>query len=117
MNAEYALSQALWPDGPLGIQNDIAPCQLHASHTPITIINELHHIFPEFLQRRVWGKTVDQRKISICSTGHSSVHYAIDTYLRLGTWPSNIVGKTRDLAQLAIERYEASLLSVDKDAG
>lgn len=103
---QLSSSTYLWPNGPRGILQAIAPCSVHSAHTPVTVINELHHIFPEYMQRRVWGMTKDQRKVSICATGHSSVHYGLEQFLRYGTWPRVIVGSTRELAELAITRYK-----------
>ena len=90
------------------IPHDIAPCVLHATHEPITILNELHHVFPEYLQKQVWGATRDTEKRPICATAHNSVHVAITEYLRTGVWPRWCVGATRDLCTEAITRLEAA---------
>lgn len=95
--------------GPLTVNQDVAPCELHTSHSPITIVNERHHIFPLYLQTRVWGEVQDQRKMVICSTAHNTVHFAIEYYFKNNKWPVNVVGKTRDLAELAITRYQEAL--------
>lgn len=85
------------------------PCTLHKVHTPPTVINEGHHIFPEYLQARVWGETRDKRKQVICATTHNSVHHAIDTFLRHGVWPKEVRGSARALAKLGIQRYNEAL--------
>ncbi len=82
-----------------------APCVLHATHEPVTILNELHHVFPEYLQKQVWGSTRDTEKRPICATAHNSVHVAITEYLRTSVWPRWCVGKTRDLCEEAIARF------------
>lgn len=95
--------------GPLAILNKIKPCALHLGHHPVTVYNEQHHIFPEYLQKRVWGETRDKEKVSICATGHNTVHGAITAFLDTGIWPRYATGKTRDLAKQAIIRYERAM--------
>ncbi len=79
-----------------------APCVLHASHSPVTVINELHHPFPQAWQRKIWGEVRDDRTVSVCATGHNNVHQAILNFEFTGTYPSWCVGKTRDLAEEAV---------------
>lgn len=98
-------------DAPLAISQEVGPCELHAAHSPITIVNERHHIFPVYLQKRVWGEERVNTRANICSTGHNTVHYAIDYYFKHGSWPANVVGKTRDLAQRAVALYEEARLA------
>lgn len=81
------------------------PCELHISHSPITVINEGHHRFPQFLQRRVYGKVIDNRLIYICATSHNTVHDAIYSWEDDGHIPKWIVGKTKDLIEEGIELY------------
>jgi hypothetical protein len=92
------------------IPHDAAPCVLHKYHEPVTVLNELHHVFPQYLQESVWGKgiTPDQEKRPICATSHNSVHVAITGYLKTGVWPRWCVGKTRDLCEEAIARLNAA---------
>ena len=97
---------------PLAVPQSQEPCWLHLNHHPITVFNERHHVFPEYLQRRVYGRTLDQEKRSICSTGHNTVHGAITYFLDNGTWPKYARGKTRELAQEAITRYQSALNKV-----
>jgi hypothetical protein len=92
--------------GPLAVLNKLKPCELHTFHSPVTVYNEQHHVFPEYLQKRVWGKTLDQTKVSICATGHNTVHGAITNYLDKGVWPDYAKGKTLALAKEAVKRYQ-----------
>lgn len=84
---------------------------LHSTHSPITVLNELHHIFPQEWQRDIWGEVRDQRKASICATAHNSIHVALRAYDRGEGWPAWCVGKTRDLAMLAIVRRAEALVT------
>ena len=80
------------------------PCVLHKRHTPVTVINELHHPFPQEWQKALWGEVRDQRKVSLCATGHNNVHAAISHYEKYGKFPDWCIGATRELAQLAFTR-------------
>lgn len=91
------------------ITQEEGPCELHAYHNPITVINEGHHIFPQYLQIKVWGEVRDNRKANICATAHNTVHYGIEHYLANGVFPAHVRGKTRALAQLGIDRYHEAL--------
>lgn len=77
------------------------PCALHSFHSPITVVNELHHPFPQAWQKDVWGEVRDSRVVSLCATGHNSVHKAINVFEETGKWPDWCVGATRDLAEQA----------------
>lgn len=90
------------------IKQEVAPCVLHKDHTPITVINELHHVFPKEWQNDIWGEVRDNTRVSICSTSHNSVHEALRIYERDGEWPGWCRGATRDLAEQAIIRRNAA---------
>lgn len=77
------------------------PCVLHIWHSPVTVVNELHHPFPQAWQKKLWGEVRDDRVVSVCATSHNSVHYAITYFQAYGDWPGWCVGKTRDLAESA----------------
>lgn len=94
---------------PLAVSQELEPCVLHSSHSPITVFNERHHVFPEYLQKRVWGETRDKEVQSVCSTGHNTVHGAITYYLDKAAWPAYAVGKTREMAAEAVKRYKEAL--------
>ena len=82
---------------------DDEPCVLHLTHSPVTIINERHHPFPQAWQKALWGEVRDDRTVSLCATGHNSVHAAITYYEKNHRFPAWCIGKTRDLAQSAFE--------------
>jgi hypothetical protein len=83
-----------------------SPCVLHKTHTPVTVVNELHHPFPQEWQKELWGEVRDNRRVSLCATGHNNVHAAIENYKKTNKFPDWCVGATRDLAELAFSRYE-----------
>lgn len=91
-------------DTPLQASQVDKPCVLHAEHRPVTIVNELHHPFPQEWQKKLWGKVRDNRMVSLCATGHNNVHAAISFYEKNGKFPDWCVGKTRELAQTAFDR-------------
>jgi hypothetical protein len=88
----------------LQASQDDQPCVLHLEHRPVTIVNELHHPFPQEWQKELWGEVRDSRRVSLCATGHNNVHAAIRYYQSKGKFPVWCVGKTRDLAQTAFDR-------------
>lgn len=78
------------------------PCQLYRHHSPTPLRTQGHHRFPEYLQRRVWGETRDQRLLWLCGTCHDSVHEALGWLLgdsrRPDPWPgdaSNVLREAR----------------------
>lgn len=80
------------------------PCVLHDYHRPLSVVNELHHPFPQEWQRELWGEVRDDRRVSICATGHNNVHAALSWHAAYGEWPRWCVGNTRDLCELALFR-------------
>lgn len=84
------------------VSQEQAPCVLHKSHTPVTIVNELHHPFPQAWQKALWGEVRDDTTVSICATGHNNVHAAIAYYEKYKKYPEWCVGATRDLAEQAV---------------
>jgi len=87
-------------------------CVLHGTHSPRNVISELHHVFPVYLQAKVWpdGKVRDPEKRPICSTSHNTVHYGLSYVLEHGTWPTDCArGSAHDLAAEGLRRYQAAL--------
>lgn len=104
---------------PMSVSQEESPCVLHRTHKPISVINEMHHPFPQEWQKDVWGEVRDKRMVSLCATGHNTVHAAISYYLKHSEYPSWCIGKTRDLAERAFElKNEAtnSINAVDLDS-
>lgn len=58
-----------------------APCQCVKDHTPVPVLTEQHHVYPQAAQIAVYGRVVDQERVSLCSTGHHNVHAYIDATL------------------------------------
>lgn len=83
-----------------------APCVLHRTHSPITVINELHHVFPMEWQRAIWGEVRDKQTISVCSTGHNNIHEAHRIHKRTGEFPTWCVGETREWAAEGLRRRQ-----------
>lgn len=90
------------------IAQEAVPCVLHASHSPVTIVNELHHPFPQAWQKKLWGEVRDDETVSLCATGHNNVHAAITYFEKNKKFPDWCVGKTRDLAEEAFTRLESA---------
>ena len=88
------------------VTQSVAPCVLHKTHSPVTVINELHHPFPQAWQKQLWGEVLDDRTVSLCATGHNNVHAAISYYEKHNKFPDWCVGATRDLAEEAFILYD-----------
>jgi hypothetical protein len=58
------------------VSQEKKPCVLHASHSPITVINEEHHWVPQAWQLAVW-REVRLGPDPICATSHNSYHEAL----------------------------------------
>jgi aminopeptidase C len=79
------------------------PCVLHKTHSPITVINERHHPFPQAWQIDLWGDVRDSRTVAVCATGHNSIHEAIRYHEQWNKFPDWCRGATRLLAQEAFD--------------
>lgn len=53
---------------------DVRPCEVHGYHWPPYIETEGHHIFPVYLQNKVYGKIVKPDLVWTCDTGHKNMH-------------------------------------------
>lgn len=64
-------------------------------HKPVPLITELHHVFPVYLQARVWADVDPARpqtahnkdRINLCGNCHASVHVLLDAMLAAKTLP------------------------------
>lgn len=74
--------------GPLKVQPVGTECQCATTHSPVAVLLEHHHIWPQEFD----GPTVAENLIWICATTHNTVH----TYLRLFL----TAGKVLSLADL-----------------
>lgn len=50
------------------------PCELVSYHAPTPVMTEYHHTKPEFLQKRLYGKTLFPADLWVCSNCHDSIH-------------------------------------------
>lgn len=81
------------------------PCEMHKEHSPRLLQTEGHHVFPQYLQRHVWGEVRDQRKAYICATGHTNLHLAIADLAAERKWQHRYSEAERRLAMLGWTRY------------
>lgn len=58
-----------------------APCQCVKEHTPVPVLTEQHHVYPQGEQIKAHGSVTDQDRVALCSTGHHNVHAYIDATL------------------------------------
>lgn len=93
---------------PESVSQEDKPCVLHTDHSPITVVNELHHVFPMEFQNDVWGEVRDNTRISVCSTGHNNIHAAIRYWDKNHRWPDWCRGMTRLYASLAVTRRDSA---------
>lgn len=94
------------------ITSDKAPCVLHETHSPVTIINELHHPIPQTWQEHKWGE-VRLGPVPVCATGHNTFHEALRRVINHGEhMPRWCVGKTRHMVEFAVAWYRDSGLTV-----
>lgn len=101
MNEFFPLSLDRENFPPRSVTQDSNPCVLHKYHSPVTIINELHHPFPQAWQNKIWGKVKDHTTVSVDATTHNSIHFAIDYFENYKLWLPWCIGLTRDLAKQA----------------
>lgn len=51
------------------------PCELYIDHgSARPCVTEGHHVYPQYLQQRVYGSTTDTTRVFLCSTCHDNVH-------------------------------------------
>lgn len=50
------------------------PCVCVGDHRPLPETVELHHLHPQFDQRRLWGEVRDKELVPLCGTAHNNVH-------------------------------------------
>ena len=88
-----------------------APCTVHATHQPTPHINEIHHVWP----LGHGGPNVPENKITVCSTGHNSIHDLLDKWLKAGASPGwevlrHYTTGERKYAQLGFDRIQRGAL-------
>lgn len=53
---------------------DVRPCEVHGYHWPPYLETEGHHIYPVYLQNRIFGKIVLPDLVWTCDNGHKNIH-------------------------------------------
>lgn len=91
------------------------PCQLYRTHQPRPVRTQWHHRLPQYLQARVWGRTLLQdpptvrhstSMLWLCGTCHDGVHEEISWLLREARQPDPTPGTgMRREAQHAVALY------------
>lgn len=86
------------------------PCQLYTHFgQPVVIRTQHHHRYPEYLQRRVFGRTEldgPDDMLWVCGLCHDSLHEVIDWLLGEGREPNPHPGrKTLTEAQRTVSWY------------
>jgi hypothetical protein len=88
-------------------------CIVHQIHLPVPAAVELHHVFPVYLQARIW-KTVDpvhpstardKERIPVCGSGHTDIHMAIDALIGKAKPPKGVGRAELGFAREAGKRY------------
>lgn len=77
------------------------PCRCVARHNPLPVEVELHHLIPQWMQQRVWGRVRDQTLIPVCPTTHMNIHALINATLH-GVPPPHASAYTRAQAAPAL---------------
>lgn len=87
------------------------PCQLYAHGTaPRPTRTQGHHRHPEYLQKRVYGRTRDTELLYLCGLCHDNCHEAISWLLGEGRKPDPMPGqKTLREAHRTVAWYQAEV--------
>lgn len=84
----------------------VAACEVHGRHTPHTVVNERHHVFPQALQIALLGRVVYPETQVICATGHNTVHHGLAEALAGRPIPADVRNEERALVLRAIEMFQ-----------
>jgi len=86
-------------------------------HRPIPLITEQHHVFPVYLQARVWDD-VDparpstahvQEKALVCGNCHATIHVVITALIQGHQPPARVATKLMELAHRGMQLYGEAL--------
>lgn len=85
------------------------PCRLHRYHSPVLVRTQGHHMFPLYLQRRVYDGEIRIHDILwLCGTGHDSIHAWLGWLLGESYKPDQRVGyETMDIVEAVVKWYRA----------
>jgi hypothetical protein len=86
-----------------------APCRCVKRHAPRPLTTELHHPFPQALQKKIFGYVRFKETVPLCPNAHTNVHLMFDALMRGD--PLDQRGNTyqEQLAQRGYEMYQAAL--------
>ena len=86
------------------------PCELYTRHVPIVTRTQGHHIYPVYLQNRVYGRIVHGDLIWLCGNCHDAVHEWLSWLLEEARQPAPAPPpRARALAQDAFDWFTATL--------
>jgi len=84
------------------------PCSCVKNHYPQPIVSELHHIFPQADQLRIFDRVTDTRVEPLCGSGHANVHAYLDWLLGKRALRPDVGPAIRACAQLGYDRIIAA---------
>lgn len=91
------------------------PCVGAGRHRPVPLITEQHHVFPLYLQARIWTD-VDATRPStahvkefanVCGNCHATVHVVLAAMLARTTPPAGVARKLVAIARRGFDAYVA----------
>ena len=68
------------------------PCELYTYHRPRPARTQGHHRYPEYLQKRLWGRTLDDELLYVCGTCHDNIHEVLAWLLGEARKPNPMPG-------------------------
>lgn len=86
-------------------------------HRPKPLVSELHHVFPLYLQARVWddvnpdrpSTAHDTERVALCGNCHSTVHTVITDLVASRQAPPRVAPKLMAIAAEALELYRKAI--------
>lgn len=95
---------------PQTAQADEHPCELYKTHSPVVCRTQGHHIYPVYLQNRVYGKITIPTLMWLCGGCHDSTHTWLDWLLGEARKPSVLPSlRARKLAQSTYDWFTAAM--------
>lgn len=87
---------------------NLQPCELYLDHgSSRPVITQGHHVFPVYLQNRVYGHIRDGKLAYLCGTCHDSVHAWLYYLLGERKVPlSTVPNRAKAMAEVAAAWYE-----------
>ena len=87
------------------------PCEIYSHRcAPYPSRTQGHHLYPVYLQKRLWGEVRLHDRVWACGLCHDSIHDWIDWQLGEARQPLPHPGRNhRRYAEMALEWYRAEL--------